>query len=190
MIHPFTIIKGASRIGEDCHIGPLARLRGVTVGAGAKIENSVLVDCSLGAGVKIGPYAYLRPGTVMEEGAKAGTFVEIKKSIIGKNSKVPHQSYVGDTIMAGEVNIGAGTITCNYDGWDKYETHIEEGAFIGSNTNLVAPVRIGKKAVTGAGSTISKDVPAYALGLERAQLKVIPDYVKKKMREKGSQVED
>lgn len=190
VIHPFTIIKGASRIGEDCHIGPLARLRGVTVAAGAKIENSVLVDCSLGAGVKIGPYAYLRPGTVMEEGAKAGTFVEIKKSIIGKNSKVPHQSYVGDTIMAGEVNIGAGTITCNYDGWDKYETHIEEGAFIGSNTNLVAPVRIGKKAVTGAGSTISKDVPAYALGLERAQLKVIPDYVKKKMREKGSQVED
>ncbi|NLP18256.1 MAG: bifunctional UDP-N-acetylglucosamine diphosphorylase/glucosamine-1-phosphate N-acetyltransferase GlmU [Firmicutes bacterium] len=190
VIHPFTIIKGASRIGDDCSIGPMARLTGVTAADGVGIENSVLLDCRLGAGVKVGPYAYLRPGTILEEGAKAGTFVEIKNSTIGKNSKVPHQSYVGDTIMAGDVNIGAGTITCNYDGWDKYITHIEEGAFIGSNTNLVAPVRIGKKAVTGAGSTISKDVPAYALGLERARQKIVSDYMKKKMREKGCEIED
>ena len=190
VLHPFTIIEGASRIAEDCSIGPYARLDGVTVGPGSRIENSVLVDSKLGAGVRVGPYAYLRPGTVMCEGAKAGTFVEIKKSTIGKNSKVPHQSYVGDTIMAGDVNIGAGTITCNYDGWDKYETHIEEGAFIGSNTNLLAPVRIGKRAMTGAGSTISKDVPAYGLGLGRARQVTIPAWVKKKMGEKGCKVED
>ena len=95
----------------------------------------------------------------LDQGAKAGTFVEIKKSQIGKNSKVPHLSYVGDTIIAEEVNIGAGTITCNYDGWEKHQTRIDRGAFIGSNTNLVAPVRIGKRAITGAGSTITRDVP-------------------------------
>lgn len=190
VIYPFTIIGGNSKIGEGCSIGPASRLTSVWTGPGVKVEFSVLTDCRLEAGVVVGPYAYLRPGAHLGEGAKAGTFVEIKKSQIGKNSKVPHLSYVGDTFIAADVNIGAGTITCNYDGWEKHVTHIEEGAFIGSNTNLVAPVRIGKRAVTGAGSTITKDVPDYALALERSEQKNIPDWMKKKLRERGLGEED
>ncbi|MGI6143351.1 MAG: bifunctional UDP-N-acetylglucosamine diphosphorylase/glucosamine-1-phosphate N-acetyltransferase GlmU [bacterium] len=190
VIYPFTIIGGSTKIGEGCSIGPSSRLSSVWAGPGVRVEYSVLTDCRLEAGAVVGPYAYLRPGAVLDQGAKAGTFVEIKKSQIGKNSKVPHLSYVGDTIIAEEVNIGAGTITCNYDGWEKHQTRIDRGAFIGSNTNLVAPVRIGKRAITGAGSTITRDVPDYALALERSEQKTIPDWMKKKLREKGQWVED
>ena len=190
VIYPFTIIGGSSKIGEGCSIGPGCRLTSVWAGPGVRIEYSVLTECRLEAGAVVGPYAYLRPGTVLAEKAKAGTFVEIKKSRIGKNSKVPHLSYVGDTFIAEDVNIGAGTITCNYDGWEKHQTHIDRGAFIGSNTNLVAPVRIGKRAITGAGSTITRDVPDYALALERSEQKNIPDWMKRKLREKGLEVED
>jgi bifunctional UDP-N-acetylglucosamine pyrophosphorylase/glucosamine-1-phosphate N-acetyltransferase len=190
VIYPYTIITGKTVIGENCTIGPFTQVRSSKVEDCAVVENSVIVDCHVGLNAKVGPYAYLRPGATLHTGAKAGTFVEIKKSIIGENSKVPHLSYVGDTIIAADVNIGAGTITCNYDGFAKHQTIIDTGAFIGSNTNLVAPVRIGKRAITGAGSTIVKDVPDYALGLERAQQITVKDWMKKKLREKGCPVED
>ena len=126
---------------------------------------------------KIGPFAYLRPGAVLEDGVKIGDFVEVKKSVIGQGSKVPHLSYIGDAFLGQKVNIGCGTITCNYDGKNKHITRIEDGAFIGSNTNLVAPVTVGKNAVVGAGSTINKDVPQNALGIARERQKNIPNWV-------------
>jgi bifunctional UDP-N-acetylglucosamine pyrophosphorylase/glucosamine-1-phosphate N-acetyltransferase len=150
---PGTIIRGASRIGSGCEIGPY------TV-----IENASVAD-----GVKVGPFARLRPGAVIESGAHIGNFVEIKKSRVGRGSKVNHLAYIGDTTIGAGANIGAGVITCNYDGYRKSPTFIGDGAFIGSNANLVAPVRVGRGAIIGAGSTITKDVAADALGIERAQ---------------------
>jgi bifunctional UDP-N-acetylglucosamine pyrophosphorylase / glucosamine-1-phosphate N-acetyltransferase len=122
----------------------------------------------------------LRPGAILRQGVKVGDFVEIKKSTIGSGSKVPHLSYVGDAEIGRNVNVGAGTITCNYDGKNKWPTILEDGVFIGSNTNLVAPVRLGKNAVTGAGSTITRDVPPDTLAVERASQKHIVDYIKNK----------
>lgn len=121
----------------------------------------------------IGPYAYLRPGTVLDDMVKIGDFVEIKNSTIANGSKIPHLSYIGDSDIGENVNIGAGTITCNYDGFVKSRTEIGDGAFIGSNTNFVAPVKVGKETVIGAGSTITKDVPDKALALERSTQNII-----------------
>jgi bifunctional UDP-N-acetylglucosamine pyrophosphorylase/glucosamine-1-phosphate N-acetyltransferase len=150
---PGTVIQGASRIGSNCEIGPY------TV-----VESAVVKD-----GVRVGPFARLRPGTLVEEKARVGNFVEIKKSTIGKGSKVNHLSYIGDATVGGGANIGAGTITCNYDGFAKYKTVIEDEVFVGSNTNLVAPVRIGRGAIIGAGSTITENVKAGALALARSR---------------------
>jgi len=166
---PFTFIRGNTRIEEDCRIGPHADIADSVVERGAAVERAVVKGSRIGPGCAVGPYAYLRPGTVMEERARVGSFVEVKKSRIGPESKVPHLSYVGDAVLGRDVNLGAGTITCNWDGFNKYETVIEDGARIGSNTNLIAPVRIGKGAFTGAGSSIAKDVPADALAIERAE---------------------
>ncbi|HPU35952.1 MAG TPA: DapH/DapD/GlmU-related protein, partial [Bacillota bacterium] len=143
---------------------------------------SIVLDSLIGDECSIGPYSYLRPETRLEKGVKVGDFVEIKKSQIGKGSKVPHLSYVGDAILGEGINIGAGTITCNYDGHKKWPTRIGDGAFIGSNTNLVAPVEIGAGAVTGAGSTITRDVPAGALAVERADQKIVPDWSHRKKK--------
>ncbi|HHV57112.1 MAG TPA: bifunctional UDP-N-acetylglucosamine diphosphorylase/glucosamine-1-phosphate N-acetyltransferase GlmU [Firmicutes bacterium] len=181
VIYPFTIIEGRSSIGRGCRIGPSVQLRDSRVEDGATVSQAVLVEAVVGPGATVGPFTYLRPGTVLAEGAKAGTFVEIKKSAIGAGSKVPHLSYVGDAQVGRGVNIGAGTITCNYDGFKKNATVIEDEVFIGSNTNLVAPVRIGRGAYTGAGSTITRDVPPGALALERAEQRVLPDWVKKRL---------
>ena len=130
--------------------------------------------------MKIGPFCRIRPLSEIKEYAKLGNFVEVKKSIIGKGSKANHLSYIGDTEMGENVNIGAGTITCNYDGKRKHKTIIEDNAFIGSDTQLVAPIKIGKYAFIGAGSTITKDVPPYALALARARQVNIKDWVKRK----------
>ncbi len=180
VIMPFTFIRGASVIGEDARIGPHAEIEDSEVGPGASVERSVVRGSRIGPGCTVGPFAYLRPGTVLEAKAKAGSFVEIKKSVIGPGSKVPHLSYLGDATVGRDVNVGAGTITCNYDGFGKYPTYIEDGAFIGSNTNLVAPVRIGAGAYTGAGSTITRDVPPDALAVERANQLVKPGWAAKK----------
>lgn len=179
VIYPGCIIEGTTRIGEGCKIGPGTHINDSIIGNDVFIENSRIKEAEVGDKCNIGPYAYLRPQAVLHQGVKVGDFVEIKKSIIGAGSKVPHLSYVGDATLGKGVNVGAGTITCNYDGKNKWQTILEDGAFIGSNTNLVAPVRIGENAVTGAGSTISRDVPANALGLERAAQKNLEKWNKK-----------
>jgi bifunctional UDP-N-acetylglucosamine pyrophosphorylase/glucosamine-1-phosphate N-acetyltransferase len=143
------------------------------------VDESVLAKAVLEDGVSCGPRAYLRPGTVMRAGSKAGTHVEIKNSIVGQDSKVPHLSYLGDATLGEGVNIGAGTITCNYDGSTKNSTTIGDRVFVGSDTMFVAPVRIGSDAVTGAGSVITEDVPDGALAIERARQTTIRDWTRK-----------
>ncbi|OLN28183.1 bifunctional UDP-N-acetylglucosamine diphosphorylase/glucosamine-1-phosphate N-acetyltransferase GlmU [Desulfosporosinus metallidurans] len=168
-ILPFTRLMGKTRIAEDAVLGPQTSLENCTVGCGSEVTYTVAKDASIGEHCHIGPFAYLRPGTKLEAEVKVGDFVEIKNSWIEKGSKVPHLSYIGDTHIGKSTNIGAGTITCNYDGRNKYPTKIGDHAFIGSNTNLVAPLEVGDHAVTGAGSTITKNVPAEALAVERSQ---------------------
>lgn len=182
VIMPFTFIEGRTVIGERCEIGPYTRITSSIIGNDVVIESSRIKEAEVGDKCTIGPFAYLRPGTVLAEEVKIGDFVEVKKSVVGKGSKIPHLSYVGDAFLGSEVNIGAGTITCNYDGTNKYQTFIEDKAFIGSNTNLVAPVKIGREAVTGAGSTITRDVPADALAVERAEQKLIKDWSRRKKK--------
>lgn len=183
VIYPFTILEGKTKVGEGCVLGPGTRLIDCTIGNQVTIQYSVVVGSSLGDGCQVGPFSYIRPGTVLAEGVKVGDFVELKKAVIGAGSKVPHLSYVGDAVVGEGVNIGAGTITCNYDGVSKHETRIGDRAFIGSNTNLVAPVTIGEGAVTGAGSTITKDVPPGALAVERARQVIVPNWKKKKEKD-------
>ena len=180
IIYPFTIIEGQSIIGEVCEIGPSTHINDSLIGNRVFIENARIKEAQIEDECNIGPFAYLRPGAVLRRGVKVGDFVEIKKSIIGTGSKVPHLSYIGDAEIGKDVNVGAGTITCNYDGINKWPTILEDGVFIGSNTNLVAPVRLGKNAVTGAGSTITRDVPPDTLAVERASQKHIEGYTKNK----------
>jgi bifunctional UDP-N-acetylglucosamine pyrophosphorylase/glucosamine-1-phosphate N-acetyltransferase len=176
VIYPFTFIEGNTVVGEDCIIGPGSRLINAVVGNGVSIQNSIVNESSMDDRCSIGPFSHLRPGNRLGREVRVGNFSEVKKSIVGDGSKVPHLSYVGDATIGKNVNIGAGTITCNYDGRNKWPTRIDDGVFIGSNTNLVAPLEIGAGAVTGAGSTITRDVPAGSLAVERAKQKIIPDW--------------
>jgi bifunctional UDP-N-acetylglucosamine pyrophosphorylase/glucosamine-1-phosphate N-acetyltransferase len=176
---PGTIIEGDTVIGERCQVGPFTHLKNVQIGNDVVVQHSVLIDCIVKDRVNIGPYAYIRPESVIEQGAKVGDFVEIKKSIVGENSKVPHLSYVGDATIGKGSNIGAGTITCNYDGKYKHHTEIGDGVFIGSNSNLVAPVNIGDGAYVAAGSTITDEVPGNALAIARARQVNKENYVRK-----------
>ncbi|MEG0302384.1 MAG: bifunctional UDP-N-acetylglucosamine diphosphorylase/glucosamine-1-phosphate N-acetyltransferase GlmU [Gordonibacter sp.] len=170
---PQTFLMGTTRVGEDSLIGPNSRLTDTVVGRGCTVDETVAVEAVLDDGATCGPRAYLRPGAHLCEGAKAGTHVEIKKSTVGKGSKVPHLSYIGDTTIGEDVNIGAGSITCNYDGKHKFATVIGDGAFIGSDTMMVAPVSIGAGSIVGAGSTITKDVAPDALALTRSEQREI-----------------
>ncbi len=185
VILPFTFLQGKTAIGEGCTIGPFVRMVDTQVADGVSVSNAVIVESTIGPGATVGPYSFLRPGTVLEERAKVGTFVEVKKSTIGKGSKVPHQTYLGDATVGEGVNIGAGTITCNYDGWQKHPTIIEDGVFIGSNSNLVAPVKIGRGAYVAAGSTITRDVPEGALGIARGLQKEIPGWVQRRLERRN-----
>lgn len=184
IIEPNTHLQGKTVIGSGCTIGPNTRIVDSTVAEGVEIQFSVVLESTIGRECTIGPYAYLRPGTVLDSKVKVGDFVEIKKSHIGAGSKVPHLSYVGDATVGTGVNIGAGTITCNYDGVHKYPTIIKDSAFIGSNTNLVAPVEVGKGAVIAAGSTITSDVPEAALGVARGRQRNILRWAGKRREEK------
>lgn len=166
---PGTIIEGSSHIGAGCLIGPYACIKDSTVADQAEVRLSCVTEAALGTGVKIGPYAHLRPGAVLEAGARVGNFSEVKKSVIGEGAKVNHLSYIGDATIGRKVNIGAGTITCNYDGAHKHRTVIGDRTFVGSNVNLVAPVNIGPDVVLGAGSTITDDVPERSLAIARAR---------------------
>lgn len=184
VVLPGTIIEGNCRLGENCRIGPYTRLKDVQAGDNVTIENSIILESTLGNNVTVGPFAYVRPGTLLRDNVKIGDFVEIKKSVIGNGSKVPHLSYVGDAQIGEKVNIGAGTITCNYDGVKKSATIIGNNAFIGSNTNLVAPIEVGNDAVVGAGSTLTKDVPEGALSVERSKQAIYPGWAAAKKNKK------
>lgn len=180
IIHPLCFLEGNTKIGEECHLGPSVHLVDMTVGKQVKMENVVAEDCIVEDAASLGPFCRLRPGTVIKKGARVGSYVEIKKSEVGEGSKIPHLSYIGDAQIGKGVNVGAGTITCNYDGVEKHQTVIEDGAFIGSDTMLVAPVKVGKGATTGAGSTINKDVPEDSLALERSEQKIVKGWSRKK----------
>lgn len=175
---PMTMLWGKTSVGNDCVIGPNTRLTDVTVGDGSSVEETVGYQTVIDEDVTVGPRAYLRPGTHLCDRAHVGTHVEIKNSTIGEGSKVPHLSYIGDTTMGSGVNIGAGSITCNYDGVNKHRTTIGDGVFIGSDTMMVAPVSIGDGALVGASSCITTDVPADALSLERSEQRIVEGYAK------------
>jgi bifunctional UDP-N-acetylglucosamine pyrophosphorylase/glucosamine-1-phosphate N-acetyltransferase len=170
VIEPNVLIEGKVSLGDRVRVGPNVVLRDVTVGADSVIHpNSVLEQSELGTGCLIGPYARLRPGSKLAANVHVGNFVELKKTLVGEGSKANHLTYLGDAVIGRGVNVGAGTITCNYDGVNKSTTTIKDGAFIGSGNMLVAPVRIGKDATTGAGSTITKDAPDGQLTLTRGK---------------------
>lgn len=168
-LEPNVQIWGSSAIGADCQIGSFTVLRNVNLAERVTIVGSVRInDSTVGAGASIGPFVFIRDGAVLSENVHVGRFVEIKKSSVGDNSKVPHLSYIGDAEIGKDTNIGAGTITCNYDGEKKHSTIIGDNCFVGSNTMFVAPVKLGDNSTTGAGSVITTDVPSGALGVSRA----------------------
>jgi len=171
-IDPDTVyLSSDTKIGKNVKIEPFVVIgKKVTIGNNVIIKSfSHLEDTKIKNKVEVGPYARLRPGSILEDNSKVGNFVEIKKSKIGKGSKVNHLSYIGDAFVGKQVNIGAGTITCNYDGKNKFKTTIKDSAFIGSNTSLIAPVTIGKNSLVGAGSSINKSVKDNSLALTRAE---------------------
>ncbi|SLL37202.1 bifunctional N-acetylglucosamine-1-phosphate uridyltransferase/glucosamine-1-phosphate acetyltransferase [Mycobacteroides abscessus subsp. abscessus] len=169
VIYPGTMLKGATVIGSDCVIGPNTEINNCVVGNNTAIKQSVAHDSSIGSDVNIGPFAHIRPASTIDDEVKIGNFVEIKKATFGKGSKASHLSYIGDANVGSDVNIGCGAITVNYDGKNKFLTTIEDGAFIGCNSNLIAPVTISKGAYVAAGSTITDDVPSEALSIARAR---------------------
>jgi bifunctional UDP-N-acetylglucosamine pyrophosphorylase/glucosamine-1-phosphate N-acetyltransferase len=187
VIAPFTSLHGRTTIGAGARVGPLSTLIDARVGAEASIVHSYVTGADVGDRVTVGPFAYLRPGAVLREGAKAGTFVEIKNSDVGPGAKVPHLSYIGDADIGERTNIGAGTITANYDGTHKHRTRIGARAFIGVDTMLVAPVDLGDEAYTGAGSVITEDVPAGALGIARERQKNVEGYTERRKQRNSNQ---
>ena len=182
MIAPETIyFSKDTKIGKNVTIEPY-----VVIGSKVKIGNNVIIksfshleNCKIENKVEIGPYARIRPGTTLKEGSKIGNFVEIKKSTLGKKSKVNHLTYIGDTSIGKSVNVGAGTITCNYDGIKKYKTRIKDNVFIGSNSSLVAPITLAENSIIGAGSVITRNVGKKSLALTRSQQLEIRNYKRK-----------
>jgi bifunctional UDP-N-acetylglucosamine pyrophosphorylase/glucosamine-1-phosphate N-acetyltransferase len=181
VVHPNVRIEGESRIGEDCVIRSHSRLADCRVGSGVEIRDACVLEGSvLEDGVTVGPFAHLRAGTVVRKGARIGNFVETKKTEVGEGSKANHLAYLGDAVIGKGVNIGAGTITCNYDGYEKFQTVIEDGVFVGSDTQLVAPVRVGRGAVVAAGSTVCRDVPEDALAMSRVPQENKPGWARRR----------
>ncbi|WP_340020668.1 bifunctional UDP-N-acetylglucosamine diphosphorylase/glucosamine-1-phosphate N-acetyltransferase GlmU [Paenibacillus sp. FSL K6-1096] len=179
VLYPGTVLKGKTVIGEDCVIGPASEIEDCVIMDGAAVKQSVLNQAQVGTRATVGPFAYLRPGTVLGQEVKIGDFVEVKNATIGDGSKVSHLSYVGDAEVGRNVNIGCGAITVNYDGYNKSKTEIGDDAFIGSNVNLVAPVTVGKGAFVVAGSTITRSVSADDLAIARARQENKPGYAEK-----------
>jgi len=169
VVLPGSILSGRTEIGEGCTIGPNSEISNTKVGHHTTIRHSVVSDSEIGSEVQIGPFSHIRPQTAIGNRAKVGNFVEVKKSTIGEGSKASHLSYVGDAEIGKDVNLGCGMITVNYDGKYKYLTKVEDGAFIGCNVNLIAPVTVGKEAIVAAGSTITEDVEADSLAIARAR---------------------
>lgn len=186
-VYPNVHLEGETSIGRGTQVGPDVFVVDSRIGSESTVWYSVLRRAEVGDGCEVGPYASLRPGTVLENNSKLGTFVETKNTTLGENAKAPHLTYLGDATVGARANIGAGTITCNYDGYDKHPTVIGKDAFIGSDTMLVAPVKIGDGAITGAGSTITKDVSDGALAVERSAQKEIPGYAQRREARKAAE---
>ena len=184
-IYPNVFLEGNTNIGKGCLIEQGCMIQNSHIGDGSKIKsNSVIESSEIGGQVSIGPFARIRPDSTIGDGARIGNFVEVKKSRIGRGTKANHLSYLGDAIIGKDVNIGAGTITCNYDGVKKHQTIIEDGAFIGSDTQLIAPVKVGKNAYIGSGSTITKNVPPGSLALSRIEQRVVEGWALKRRKRK------
>ncbi len=190
-IYPGVHLEGSTSVAADAQIGPDVYAVDSSIGRGSTVWYSVLRSANVGEECEVGPYASLRPGSVLKDGAKAGTFVETKNTTLGEGAKAPHLAYLGDATVGARSNIGAGTVTCNYDGHEKHLTEIGEDVFIGSDTMLVAPVKIGDNAVTGAGSVITEDVSKGALAVERSEQIEIPGYAdSREARKAATESED
>jgi bifunctional UDP-N-acetylglucosamine pyrophosphorylase/glucosamine-1-phosphate N-acetyltransferase len=180
-VYPNVHLEGKTSIGKRCTIYPNVRILDSIIEDGAVIKDSTLIEEAIvKRNASVGPFAHIRPGSVIGEKAKIGNFVEVKKSVIGPGTKASHLSYLGDALIGKDVNIGAGTITCNYDGYKKHITTIEDGVFVGSDTQFVAPVKIGKGAFVGAGSTITADVPSHALAFSRVKQRNVEGWARKR----------
>jgi bifunctional UDP-N-acetylglucosamine pyrophosphorylase/glucosamine-1-phosphate N-acetyltransferase len=183
ILYSSVILEGKTVIGKGCLLYPFVHVKDSRIGNDVKILTSTMIEEStIESGAQVGPFSHLRPKSLVKAGAKVGNFVEMKNTVFGKGSKAGHLSYLGDAEVRDNVNIGAGTITCNYDGQKKHKTIIEEGAFIGSGTELVAPIKVGKDSYVGAGSTITKDVSPGALAVSRRRLVEKSGWVKKKRK--------
>jgi bifunctional UDP-N-acetylglucosamine pyrophosphorylase/glucosamine-1-phosphate N-acetyltransferase len=176
-IRPFTILEGRTVIRGSSEVGPFVRLVDVEVGVRAQVlDHCLLRECVVEEGAHVGPFTHVRPGSHIGAGARVGSFVELKKTHLGEGSRAAHLTYLGDASIGPDVNIGAGTVTCNYDGDRKHPTRIEGGAFVGSDAILIAPVTVGEGAYVAAGSTVTKDVPPDALAIGRARQVTKPDW--------------
>ncbi len=179
VIYPNTFIEGKSAVGDESIIGPNSRLVDSSIGEGTTVEQSTVLESTVGNETSVGPYAYIRPNSTIGDHIKIGDFVEVKNATIGDGTKISHLTYVGDADVGKKVNFGCGTITVNYDGQKKFRTTVEDEAFIGCNSNLVAPVTVHHRAYTAAGSTITEDVPGESLAIARSRQTIIEDWVKK-----------
>jgi bifunctional UDP-N-acetylglucosamine pyrophosphorylase/glucosamine-1-phosphate N-acetyltransferase len=182
VIKPNTTIEGSTEIGENCVIGPNSILTDARVYDDVSILMSVVNGAVIGKGTTVGPFAYLRPGSVIGENVRIGDFVEVKNSIIGDGTKISHLTYVGDANVGKNVNFGCGSVTVNYDGLRKSRCAVEDGAFIGCNTNLIAPVAVGRNSYTAAGSTITQDVPENSLAVSRVKQRNVEGWVLKRTK--------
>jgi bifunctional UDP-N-acetylglucosamine pyrophosphorylase/glucosamine-1-phosphate N-acetyltransferase len=185
VIHPDVAIEGPTKLGPDCTVRSGCRIADSRIGRRVEIkDHSVVLESTIGDDAQVGPFAHLRPGSVLETDARVGNFVELKKTRLGRSSKANHLTYLGDSTIGPECNVGAGTITCNYDGVHKHPTTLGKKVFIGSNTQLVAPVEVGDEAYVAAGSTVNRDVPPGALAIARSKQRNIEGWVKDKKRRK------
>jgi bifunctional UDP-N-acetylglucosamine pyrophosphorylase/glucosamine-1-phosphate N-acetyltransferase len=184
VIQPMCTISGKTVIGENCEIGPSSNIIDASIADGCTVLMSQVNRATMKAGSRIGPFSNLRPGAVLGEDAKVGNFVEIKNSEIGMRVCLSHLTYIGDASIGNDTNIGAGTITCNYDGVNKNKTKIGDRVFIGSDTMLIAPIEIGNDAYTGAGSVINRNLPSDALGIERSPMNIIEGWAKRKNKQR------
>lgn len=185
MIYPGTILKGSTSIDVNCAIGPNCMISDTIVGKNTKVIYSVINQSRIGGDTTVGPFAYLRPGSIIGEKVKIGDFVEIKKSVIGDETKISHLTYVGDAEIGRNVNLGCGVVFVNYDGKVKSKTVVGDNSFIGCNVNLISPVEVKPNSYIAAGSTITDEVPEYSLAIARSRQTIIRDWVKKKGRVRG-----
>jgi bifunctional UDP-N-acetylglucosamine pyrophosphorylase/glucosamine-1-phosphate N-acetyltransferase len=185
IVHPGVTLEGRTRVGANCRIRSWVRVTDSVIGDGVHVNDScVIVESRIDDEAQVGPFSHLRPGSHMKAGSHVGNFVELKKTVLGEGSKASHLTYLGDAAVGAGVNVGAGTITCNYDGEKKHPTVIGDGAFIGSDSQLVAPVTIGAGAYVAAGSSITEDVPPGALGVARSRQTNIAGWAERRRRQK------